>query len=197
MSIVIGLTGQSGAGKTTVAEVFRLNGFVIINCDIVARQVTETGSECNKELAKHFPECFDNAYGLDRQKLANEVFSDNTKLKILNSIVHPHIIKIIKRRIEEFSKVCQYILLDAPTLFEAGADKLCDITVSVTADKNIRLKRIIDRDGISKELAEKRFSSQHSEEFFEEKCDYVIRNNGSPENAEKEALEIIKHIKER
>lgn len=197
MSKVIGLTGQSGAGKTTVSEFFRLNGFSIINCDIVARQVTETGSECNRELAKHFPECFSKELKLDRQKLANEVFSDKAKLELLDSIIYPHINRLIKLHIDERSEVCQYILLDAPTLFEAGADKLCDVTVSVTADRDIRLQRIIDRDGISKELAEKRFASQHSEEFFERECDYVIRNNGSPENAEKETLEIIRLIKER
>lgn len=197
MSKVIGLTGQSGAGKTTVSEVFRLNGFCIINCDIVARQVTETGSECNRELAKHFPECFSKEFKLDRQKLADEVFSDKAKLELLDSIIYPHINKLIKQYIDELSKDCQYILLDAPTLFEAGADKLCDVTVSVLADRDIRLQRIIRRDGISKELAEKRFASQHSEKFFERECSYVIRNNGSPENAKKETLEIIKLIKER
>lgn len=197
MSKVIGLTGQSGAGKTTVSEVFRLNGFAVINCDIVARQVTEPGSECSKELAKHFPDCFDKAYKLDRQGLANEVFSDKAKLELLDGIVYPHINELIKQRISELSEEYQYILLDAPTLFEAGADKLCDIIVAVTADKDARLQRITERDGISKELAEKRFSSQHSEEFFEKKCGYVIRNNGSREKAEKETLEIIKLIKEK
>lgn len=197
MSKIIGLTGQSGSGKTTVSEIFRQNGFGIINCDLVARQVTETGSDCNKKLAEHFPQCFDKSFRLDRRKLASEVFSDKTKLELLDSIIYPHINNRINKAIDSFSKDCQYILLDAPTLFEAGADKLCDVIVAVTADKDIRLKRIIKRDGISNELAEKRFSCQQSEDFFERECDYVIRNNDSTEDVQNEALRIIKLIKER
>ena len=73
---VVGLTGQSGAGKTTISDAFRENGFEILNCDLVAREVTNADSECCKELAKLFPRCFDENYSLDRQKLGEIVFSD-------------------------------------------------------------------------------------------------------------------------
>lgn len=72
---VVGLTGQSGAGKTTISDAFRKNGFEIINCDIVAREVTQAGNECCKELAKIFPDCFDDGFALDRRKLGEIVFS--------------------------------------------------------------------------------------------------------------------------
>ena len=120
---VVGLTGQSGAGKTTISDAFRENGFEIINCDIVAREVTQAGNECCKELAKLFPNCFDENYSLDRQKLGEIVFSDKNKLQMLNDTIYPFINKLIDEKIN--AAPSRFILLDAPTLFEAGADKLC------------------------------------------------------------------------
>lgn len=96
---VVGLTGQSGAGKTTISDAFRENGFEIINCDIVAREVTQAGNECCKELAKLFPSCFDENYSLDRQKLGEIVFSDKNKLQMLNDTIYPFINKLIDEKI--------------------------------------------------------------------------------------------------
>ena len=127
---VVGLTGQSGAGKTTISDAFRENGFEIINCDIVAREVTNVGSECCKELAKLFPSCFDENYALNRRKLGEIVFSDNNKLQMLNDTIYPFINKLIDEKIN--SAESKFILLDAPTLFEAGADKLCSVIVSLS-----------------------------------------------------------------
>lgn len=196
MSKIVGLTGQSGAGKTTVSDVFKAHGFGIINCDITARKVTEDGSECNRRLTEYFPGCFDKAFKLDRQALAREVFSDKCKLEKLDSIIYPYITELIKAEINVLSKKHQYILLDAPTLFEAGADKLCDFTVAVSANEEIRLKRILSRDGISEELIRKRFASQHSADYFKERCDFIIYNNGSVADAQSETERIINIIKE-
>ena len=197
MSKIIGLTGQSGAGKTTVSDTFRNNGFAVINCDITARKVTETGSDCNKELSSFFPCCFDEQFTLDRQKLAKEVFSDKNKLKKLDAIIYPHIISEIRNEIKLLSDEYEYIVLDAPTLFEAGADRLCDIVVSVTAEEKIRFERIKKRDNIDEKLIEKRFSSQHTEEFFEKKSDFIIRNNSGISDAVKDTLNVIEKIKGR
>ena len=89
------IVGPSGAGKTTISDAFRENGFEIINCDIVAREVTQAGNECCKELAKLFPSCFDENYSLDRQKLGEIVFSDKNKLQMLNDTIYPFINKLI------------------------------------------------------------------------------------------------------
>ena len=91
---IIGLTGQSGAGKTTVSKYFRQKGFAVIDCDIVARNVTRQGSCCNKELAEIFPQCFDESLSLDRQALAKIVFSNKDKLNQLNNIILPLISKL-------------------------------------------------------------------------------------------------------
>ena len=192
---VAGLTGQSGAGKTTVSDAFKENGFEIINCDLVAREVTQTGSECCKKLAKIFPDCFDDGFALDRRKLGEIVFSDKARLQMLNDTIYPFINKLIDEKINAAQS--RFILLDAPTLFEAGADKLCSVIVSVVADYDIRLERITKRDGISKELAKKRFASQHTVEFFREHSSFVIENNGTVNETYQKTCEVIKIIKER
>ncbi len=196
MAHVIGLTGQSGAGKTTVSHVFEENGFAVINCDEIARICTQMGSECNKKLARAFPECFDEKLSLDRKAISKIIFSDKKMLEKFDSIVYPFITQLIKEKINELSAVSQYILLDAPTLFESGTDKLCSVKTAVVADFEKRLERITIRDNIDKELAEKRFASQLSAEFFCKNCDYVIYNNGKLEDTINKTLKVIRTIKE-
>lgn len=196
MAHVIGLTGQSGAGKTTVSHIFEENGFAVINCDEIARICTQMGSECNKKLARVFPECFDEKLSLDRKAISKIIFSDKKMLEKFDNIVYPFITRLIKEKINELSAVSQYILLDAPTLFESGTDKLCSVKTAVVADFEKRLERITLRDKIDKELAEKRFASQLSAEFFCKNCDYVIYNNGKLEDTINKTLNVIRTIKE-
>lgn len=195
---VVGLTGQSGAGKTTVSRCFFENGFFVINCDLVSREVTEKGSECNKELSLIFPECFDNELTLDRKKLGSCVFGDEDKLKTLNETIFPFIIKNINEKIcDAVKEGNKFILLDAPTLFEAKMENSCDYIVSVIADENIRADRIEKRDNISKEEVLKRFSSQLSEDFFKENSDFIIENNGGIDSVVFQTISIINIIKEQ
>lgn len=195
--IVVGLTGQSGAGKTTVSKLFFKNGFYVINCDQVSRLVTEKGSNCNRKLAEYFPECFDDEFTLDRRKMGETVFGNEDNLKLLNDTIFPFIIDYINKEIElQVRDGEKFILLDAPTLFEAEMEDSCDYIVSVVADFNIRAERICRRDNITPELAEKRFSSQHSEEFFREKSDFVIENNSDKASVETATLKVISIIKE-
>ncbi len=196
MAHVIGLTGQSGAGKTTVSHIFEENGFAVINCDEIARICTQMGSECNKKLAQVFPECFDEKLSLDRKAISKIIFSDKKMLEKFDNIVYPFITQLIKEKINELSAVSQYILLDAPTLFESGTDMLCSVKTAVVADFEKRLERITIRDKIDKELAEKRFASQLSAEFFCKNCDYVIYNNGKLEDTINKTLNVIRTIKE-
>lgn len=192
---VVGLTGQSGAGKTTVSEEFVKQGFAVINCDETARKAVEPNSECAKELEKKFPDLFENGK-LNRKKAAAVLFSDRDLLDRYNAAIFPHINRLIENEIKRLVQSGhEYILLDAPTLFEAGADALCGYVVSCIADAETRLKRITERDGISEELALKRFSSQKSEEFFRERSDRVIENNGDIEAARDAAKKIAEQIK--
>ncbi len=195
---VIGLTGQSGAGKTTVCKVFEESGFAIINADKIARAVMEKGMPCLSEVA----ECFGMAIlrhdgSLDRQKLADTVFRCEEKLKQLNAITHPYITAEILNMINKYGgDGRRYVLLDAPTLFESRADDFCDLIISVTAPEAVRAERIARRDGLTSEQIAERFSSQHTEEFFIAHSDFIIKNRGTvPELIEK-AKEVAEKIKE-
>ena len=180
--LIVGLTGQSGSGKTLVSGVFEKNGFSVI-------------SACCRDLAREFPSCFDADLSLDRRKMAQIVFNDPQRLKRLNEMIFPYITNAVSEKINKYtSDGSRLILLDAPTLFESGMDRICGVIVSCVADTDVRLERIISRDGISEELARSRLGSQHTAEFFEKRSDFVIFNNGSVRQLEESAERIIKKI---
>lgn len=197
MSIVVGLTGQTGAGKSTVSRIFAENGFMVINADFVARQVMDKGSPCLAEVVETFGmDILESDGSLDRKKLAGMVFTDKTKLETLNTITYPYITREILQQINIFSGMGKsFILLDAPTLFESRADDFCEIVISVLAEKEIRKQRIISRDNLTPEQAQNRMNSQLSEEYFISRSDYTINNNGSPETVCEIARELADKIR--
>ena len=180
---VIGLTGQTGAGKSVVRTFLEEKGIPCVDCDLVAREVTAIGSPALKALCEAFSDdILTPEKALDRKKLGSIVFSSKERLELLNKTIFPFIIDDIKKKIAE----CEgNVVLDAPTLFESGCNELCDLTVAVVADRDVRLERIVARDGISKKDAENRINSQLSEEFFRENCDVIIENNGDISALEK------------
>ncbi len=190
-----GLTGQTGAGKTLISEEFERCGFKVLNCDILARRVLEPQTECFFKIKELFPQFFENDK-FNRKKAAELLFNDRELLKRYNAAIFPYINALIEGEIERLEKSgAEFILLDAPTLFEAGADKLCDVTIAAAADESIRIERIIRRDGISERAARDRAKNQHSEEFFRAHADIVIENNGEAGQAlerARKAAEIIK-----
>ncbi|MDE5557036.1 MAG: dephospho-CoA kinase [Ruminococcus sp.] len=196
-AVVVGLTGQTGAGKSTVSAVFCKNGFGVINADIVARQVVEKGKPCLSEIKDFFgSEIIDGTGNLDRKKLAGIVFTDKAKLETLNSITYPYITQEILNQINTLAiQGKKYILLDAPTLFESRSDDFCEIIISVLADAEIRKERIIVRDNLTPEQAQNRMDSQLDEKFFITYSDYIIHNNGSLEAVSEMAQEIADKIR--
>ena len=189
MTRVIGLTGQTGAGKSAVRKILEQKSIACIDCDLVAREVTAVDSPALKALCEVFStEILTAEKALDRKKLGSIVFSDKNKLQLLNKTIFPFIIEDIKRKISECEGL---VVLDAPTLFESGCDKLCDLKIAVVADRRVRLERIVARDSISEEDAESRINSQLSEEFFRENCDVVIENNGDQNSLEKAVEELV------
>ncbi|MDE5861188.1 MAG: dephospho-CoA kinase, partial [Ruminococcus sp.] len=140
-------------------------------------------------------EIIDDNGNLYRKKLAEIVFSDKKSLEKLDNITYPYIIKEISDNIDSLvSQDNKFILLDAPTLFESNADKFCDVIVSVLAQPEIRKKRIIARDNLTPEQAQNRMNSQHNDEFFIENSDYIINNNGSPDELGRKIIEIAGKI---
>ncbi len=196
-TMVIGLTGQTGAGKSTVSRVFAENGYAIINADHISRKVVEKGSECLKELTEMFGlNILNPDETLNRKELAKIVFADKTKLEMLNSIIYPYITTEIISQIRHFSENGKkLILLDAPTLFESHSDDFCEIIISVVADPETRKKRIIQRDNITAEHAQNRMDSQLSTEFFVEHSDFIIENNDSVDVLNGISKEVADKIK--
>ncbi|MCM1115379.1 MAG: dephospho-CoA kinase [Clostridium sp.] len=168
----MGLTGPSGAGKGYVCDYLKQLGFHIINSDNVVRNIYENNLPLLNKLANIFGNAIIKDGRLDRNKLGEIVFNDSEKLKTLNSIIHPEVIAQCEKAAGPLS------VLDAPQLFEAKAQNKCNVIISVIADKELRAKRIVDRDGISMDKAMERINSQLSEEYYIDNADYVIYNNG-------------------
>ena len=192
----VGLTGMSGAGKTTACEVFAEKGFCVIDCDKTARRVVEKGKPALAEIAAHFGgDILTGDGSLDRRKLGNIVFADKSSLAALDSIIYPFIhYEIIRETVELIKAGETRFLLDAPTLFESGADVFCDCIVSVTADTELCRQRITLRDGITSEQAEMRLSSQHDRAFYEERSDWCLVNNGTREELVRELHDIAEKV---
>ena len=179
--MVIGLTGQTGAGKSTVSKVFVQNGFRLIDADAISHHVVARGSHCLADLQECFTDAILTPDGeLDRKVMASIAFSDHRKLEMLNTIMYPYIVGEILRMIHRFSQQNhKLILLDAPTLFESRADDFCDLIISVVAKPELRMQRIMERDHISEKAAQQRMEMQLTEEFFRLHSDTVLENNSS------------------
>lgn len=178
---IIGLTGTSGSGKGYVSEIFSSYGIRSIDTDKTVHTLYESDEKCRNELRGEFGDSIFDADGnICRKTLAQIVFSDREKLDKLNSIVHRYVIKKCEEEIEK-ARINgeKAFMIDAPQLFEAKMESICDIVVAVTADTSVRIKRLLARDGISDADIEKRIKNQHTDEFFIEKADYVIINNGN------------------
>lgn len=190
---MIGLTGPTGAGKSSLTVVAENLGYKVIDCDKTARRAVEKGTDGLKALTKVFGEDILLPDGeLNRKALAKKAFATKENTKLLNKTLLPFIVDLIKRECDE-----EYILLDAPTLFESGINSECDATIAVLADVNLRLERIKNRDSITEEEAKLRISAGQTDDFYKENADFVICNNGDITVFTKEFEDILKEIKER
>ena len=191
---IIGLTGQSGAGKTTISSYLLSKGFAVIDADKVSREVLST-NECKKEIAKFFgKEVFLKNGDIDRKKLAKKAFSAPENIETLNKIMHPKILKRIKLLLKEYELTQKKVILDVPLLFETELDKICDAVIAVLADENLRLERIISRDKIDQDTAKMRFYIQNEDAFYKNKADFVIFNDSSKEDLFTKVDEILAEI---
>ena len=181
--LVIGLTGPTGAGKSRVAEIFEAFGLPVINADRVYHRLLLPPSRCLDELAEQFGHEILSPDGtLNRRALGTIVFSDAEALHTLNSITHHYVMAEIRRTLDRLRRDNRLAaVIDAPQLFEAGAEKDCNVIVSVLADRSLRRDRIVLRDGISSDEAEQRMASQKSDDFFRAHSDYIIENNLNPD----------------
>lgn len=194
--LVIGLTGPSGAGKGEVARHFSAHGLPVINADEIYHDLLIPPSPCLDALVEHFGQQILQADGtLNRAALSATVFSDREKLKALNHIAHRFVMEAVRRDLEAYRE--QGVLaavLDAPQLFEAGAEAECNIVVAVLAERALRIRRIIQRDGLDEASAVRRIDAQKSDLFFRQHADYVIENNGGTESLQIAVDRILREM---
>ena len=188
--IVIGLTGPTGAGKSTISNLALKYGFKTVDCDKLARKTTEKGSVCLKKLAEVFGQDIIETDGsLNRKLLAKKAFVTQEKTKLLNDTIFPFIKELVVNEANT-----DRVLLDAPTLYESGIDNMCSAVIGVLADEKIRLKRIIERDNIDEESAKLRMSAGKLDDFYKEKTQYIIYNNGDQKDFNTQFEVIINKI---
>lgn len=178
--MIIGITGPTGAGKTTVLRVLEQMGGAVVDCDAVYHELTRSCAPMLAELRARFGGgIFDENGGLRRKALGAIVFGDAAALADLNEITHRYIKAELQNRISQArTEGRPAVVLDAIALIESGLAGLCDVTVAVTASEEVRVGRIMARDGISEEYARMRIAAQKPSDYFEAYCAHTLRNDG-------------------
>lgn len=192
---LIGVTGPSGSGKTTAQRLLEREGALVLDCDAVYHELLERDGALLGELREAWPSAFDGAR-LDRKKLGLIVFSDPAALTRLNELTHRHISEELERRMTAFAmEGGRLAVLDAIELMSSGLGARCSCVIGVLADPEIRLSRIISRDGISREAALLRIQAQKSDQYFIDSCDRVVYNNGSAAEFEQIFMNTLEEIR--
>ena len=174
-SCVIGITGGTGCGKSTALEAVRELGGLVFDCDREYHRLLQQDTALLRTIEDRFPGTVEMGT-LNRKKLGEIVFGDEQSLLDLNRITHKAVKTAILRQIPPIPCL---VALDAIALFESGLGELCDVTVAVTAPEEERIRRLLQRDGLSREQILARMRAQKPEAAFQEACDYVLENNGN------------------
>lgn len=191
--MVIGITGGSGSGKSVFCKEAQRHGFHLIDADKIGHEILLKGNSAHDEVVGFFGKIILSKNDeIDRKKLGEIVFSDKDKLEVLNKITHFRISEKIDDIINNNQD--KNILIDAALLFESGMDKKCDKVISVLAPKDIRVKRIMERDNINYEKALLRIDSQSSDEFYRSKANFVLYNDGSFESFLEKSIKLLEEV---
>lgn len=195
--MVIGITGSSGAGKSTVCEILESKyGFKIINADKIAKRLSQKGTEYLADIVKQFgTEILLEDGELDRSKLAEIIYNNQEKREKLNEITFKYIREEIQKEIKSVKEVndSMQIAIDAPLLFEAKLEEFCNFVIAIISEnRELQIKRIIQRDLVKREQAVARLNAQKPNEYYISKSKYVIINNGLLEEIEKQVEEKMK-----
>ena len=193
--LTVGLTGPSGAGKGVVASLFAARGIPSIDTDKVYHDLLIPPSACLDELASRFgSEILRPDGGLDRRALAAIVFAEGhgDDLEDLNTIAHRHILAKTRELLADYeAKGFPAVLVDAPQLFESGFDRECHFILSVLAPYDLRLARVMARDGLPEEQAIARLNASHTDEFFRQRSHAVLVNDGYIQALEAEVDRLL------
>ena len=191
----VGLTGGIGSGKTTAAKRFFKLGTGVFYADEIARRALDPGTDCyNRALAAFGKNILNEDGTIDRKKLAQIVFSSEEKRNQINEIIHPYVIETLYALADAAlaGRENAIAIFDVPLLFESGMDADMDVTIVVFSDEETRIRRIVERDGISREQAISRMRAQMPEEEKRLRADYLLDNNGS-ERALEDQVDALYH----
>ena len=188
--MIIGITGGTGCGKTTLLKVIAEKGGLILDCDAIYHQLLATDASLLNAIDNRFPGTVEDGQ-LHRKKLGSVVFSDESALLDLNKITHSAIKEEVLRRLESRPKLAA---IDAIALFEGGLAELCGITVAVTAPAEVRVQRLMKRDSISEDYARSRIAAQHDEAWFRQRCDWILENNGTEMQFREKCLAFLENL---
>lgn len=197
---VIGLTGPTGAGKTTVLHVLEGMGAVVLDADVIYHDLTVSSQPMREELKARFgPDIYDAHGVLQRKVLGDKVFGDPQALEDLNAMTHHYVQLEIRRLLAEArADGKQVAVVDAIALIESGLAEMCQITVAVVAQPEMRIGRIMARDGIDEAYARKRVEAQKPVSFFESHCQFTLHNDGDdPGQFKEQATALFDHILHR
>lgn len=173
--MILGITGGTGCGKTTLLNLIREQGGLVLDCDEIYHGLLQTDKALLSAIEAQFPGTVENG-SLQRKKLGALVFSDPDALLDLNRITHDAVKQAVLQQLDQKPALAA---IDAFGLYEGGLAELCDLTVAVTAPETDRVKRLMARDGITEAYARSRIAAQHDEIWFRQRCDYVLENNGT------------------
>ena len=187
--MILGITGGTGCGKTTLLKVIAENGGLILDCDAIYHKLLASDASLLAAIESRFPGTVENGQ-LQRKKLGSIVFSDKKALRDLNEITHGAIKTEVLRRLAGQPKLAA---IDAIALFEGGLSELCDVTVAVTAPEEVRVKRLMLRDSISEDYARSRIAAQHDEAWFRERCDCTLENSSTEIQFREKCLAFLKN----
>lgn len=185
--MILGITGGTGCGKTTLLQLIRQRGGLVLDCDEIYHRLLEADRQMLAAIKNRFPQAFPQDT-LDRKALGKIVFADPAALEALNGITHRAVRQEVIRQLEASPPLAA---IDAIGLFESGLDTLCDITVAVTAPLEARVARLMARDGISEDYARSRIAAQHDEDWFRQRCDYILENNASAADFLKKSVAFL------
>lgn len=193
MTLIIGLTGSIGTGKSTIANKLKQLNIPVIDADIIARIVVEPGEHAYNEIVAVFGEdILQQDKTLDRAKLGEIVFSDEEKRKTLNSIIHPAIRQeMIRQRDAYISENVPCVVLDIPLLYESKLAHFVEKVIVVTVEQDVQIERILNRDDMTREEAIQRINSQIAVSEKEKWADAVIDNNGTVAQSEEQLVHIL------
>ena len=188
--MILGITGGTGCGKTTLLRCIADCGGVIMDCDAIYHDLLKTDAAMLAAIEARFPGTVEEG-GRNLKKLGALVYKDPKALEDLNRITHACVRREVEKTLSQKPKLAA---IDAIALFESGLDSLCNVTVAVTAPEEDRVRRLMTRDAISEDYARSRIAAQHPESWFRERCTHTLENSGTEAQFREKCLAFLRNL---